>query len=115
MPETDKNPLGRVDLVGAGPGDPGMITLRAVACLARADVVLYDYLVNPRILRHARDDAELVCLGRHGKGDHFVQVNLILGHIMNLRLRFCQPIKNSLCLIDDRFFEITVVEDVENV
>ncbi len=57
-----------VFLIGAGPGDPSAITLRAVACLAKADLVLYDYLVNPRVLAHASDDAELVCLGRHGQG-----------------------------------------------
>lgn len=58
----------RVYLVGAGPGDPGLITLRACECLARADLVLYDYLVNPQILEHARPSARLECLGSHGKG-----------------------------------------------
>lgn len=57
----------RVYLVGAGPGDPRLITLRGVECLARADLVLYDYLVNPRLLEHARPGAKLVCLGRHGR------------------------------------------------
>ena len=42
--------LERYFLVGAGPGAPGLVTLRGVQCLGRADVVLYDYLVNPRIL-----------------------------------------------------------------
>src|SRR5436309_12625779 len=60
--------LGKVYLVGAGPGDPGLMTLRGVECLRRADVVLYDYLVNPRVLEHARRGAELICLGRHGQG-----------------------------------------------
>jgi uroporphyrinogen III methyltransferase/synthase len=55
-----------VYLVGAGPGDPGLITLRGVECLRRADVVLYDYLVNPRLLAHA-PQAERVCLGRRGR------------------------------------------------
>jgi uroporphyrinogen III methyltransferase/synthase len=55
-------------LVGAGPGDPGLITLRGVACLHRADVVLYDYLVNAAALEHARPGAELVPLGRKGSG-----------------------------------------------
>lgn len=60
--------IGTVYLVGGGPGDPGLITLRGCQCLARADVVLYDYLVNPQILAHANPEAELVCLGRHGHG-----------------------------------------------
>ncbi len=58
---------GKVYLVGAGPGAPGLITLRGVECLARADVVLYDYLVNPRILQHAPAGAERICLGQHGR------------------------------------------------
>lgn len=66
--ETDPIPSGRVYLVGAGPGDPGLITLRGVECLARADVVLYDYLVNSQILEHAPHGVERVCLGRHGQG-----------------------------------------------
>jgi len=57
-----------VYLVGAGPGDPGLITLRAVECLGRADVVLYDYLVNPAALKHAPAAADLVCLGHHSTG-----------------------------------------------
>lgn len=70
MPKTiskDENP-GKIYLVGAGPGDPELITMRGAACLARADVILYDYLVNPRILRHARPGAELVGLGGHRHG-----------------------------------------------
>jgi uroporphyrinogen III methyltransferase/synthase len=59
---------GRVFLIGAGPGDPGMLTLRGRDLLARADVVVYDYLVNADILDHARHDAELICRGRHGQG-----------------------------------------------
>lgn len=57
-----------VYLVGAGPGDPGLLTLRALECLGRADVVLYDYLVNPAVLEHASAGAELVCLGHHSMG-----------------------------------------------
>ncbi len=54
--------------MGAGPGDPALITLRGARCLRRADIVLYDYLVNPQVLEHVRLGAELVCLGRHGHG-----------------------------------------------
>jgi uroporphyrinogen III methyltransferase/synthase len=59
---------GKVYLVGAGPGDPGLITVRGSECLGRADLVLYDYLVNPALLAHVRPDAEAVCLGHHGGG-----------------------------------------------
>ena len=44
---------GKVTIVGAGPGDPGLITLRGFAVLSQAEVVFYDYLVNPIILRQA--------------------------------------------------------------
>jgi uroporphyrinogen III methyltransferase/synthase len=58
---------GKVFLVGGGPGDPDLLTLRGVQCLAAADVVLYDYLINPNVLAHARESAELICVGRHGR------------------------------------------------
>lgn len=64
----ERRSAGRVYLVGAGPGDPGLITLRGVECLRRADLVLYDYLVNPQVLEHAAPQAELVCLGSHAQG-----------------------------------------------
>lgn len=59
---------GKVYLVGAGPGDPGLLTLRGAECLGMADVVLYDYLASPELLAHTREGAERICLGRHGHG-----------------------------------------------
>jgi uroporphyrinogen III methyltransferase / synthase len=56
---------GKVYLVGAGPGDPGLITLRGVECLRQANLVLFDYLVNPAIVTHAPTTAEKVRLERH--------------------------------------------------
>src|SRR3984893_17974455 len=52
-----------VYLIGAGPGDSGLITVRGLHCLAHADVVLYDRLVHSRLLRHARADAEKIDVG----------------------------------------------------
>src|ERR1700675_4178372 len=52
-----------VYLIGAGPGDPGLITVRGLHCLATADVVLYDHAVHSRLLRHARPDAETIDVG----------------------------------------------------
>src|SRR3984893_17202955 len=50
-------------IIGAGPGDPGLITVRGLSCLQDADVVLYDHLVHARLLRHARPDAEKIDVG----------------------------------------------------
>jgi len=55
---------GTVFLVGAGPGDPGLLTLRGADLLKRADVVIYDLLVNPELLRHARPGCELISRGK---------------------------------------------------
>ncbi|MFO0913542.1 MAG: uroporphyrinogen-III C-methyltransferase [Pirellulales bacterium] len=58
---------GCVYLIGAGPGDPGLITWRGVQLLRQADLVLYDYLANPELLDHAAVHAERICLGQHGR------------------------------------------------
>jgi len=62
---------GKVYLIGAGPGDPGLITVKGLKCLGEADVVIYDYLVSPELLRHTRKDCRLLYVGKKG-GDHSV-------------------------------------------
>ena len=63
---------GIVHLVGAGPGDPGLITVRGARLLRRADVIVFDRLVNPSLLAEARPGAELVDVGKHPSrgGEH---------------------------------------------
>lgn len=61
---------GKVYLVGAGPGDPGLLTLRGKFLLERAEVVVYDYLANSKLLNHAPAEAELVYVGKKGGGLH---------------------------------------------
>jgi len=55
---------GKVYLVGAGPGDLGLVTLRAKECVERADVIVYDHLANPEMLGWAREDAEIIYAGK---------------------------------------------------
>jgi uroporphyrinogen III methyltransferase/synthase len=55
---------GKVYLVGAGPGDLGLVTLRAKECIENADVIAYDHLANPDALSWARDDVEIICAGK---------------------------------------------------
>jgi len=64
MQQDQNRRTGRVYLVGAGPGNPGLITLRGVECLGRSDLVLYECLVNPATLTHAPPTAKTVCLGK---------------------------------------------------
>lgn len=60
-----ENNLGKLFLIGAGPGDPELLTLKAVRVLRQCDVVLYDRLVSPEVLSFARPDAELIYVGKH--------------------------------------------------
>ncbi len=55
---------GKVFLVGAGPGDPGLITVKGLGCLQQADVVVYDRLMDPALLQSASPDADLVFVGK---------------------------------------------------
>ena len=61
-------PAGSVMLVGAGPGDPELLTLRAVRALQSADVILFDHLVSPEILDFARREAKKMLVGKTGHG-----------------------------------------------
>jgi uroporphyrinogen III methyltransferase/synthase len=66
-------PTGKVYLIGAGPGDPGLLTLKGKRCLEEADIVIYDYLVDARILAYARPGAELYYAGKKSGGDSIPQ------------------------------------------
>ena len=68
MDKQDIKP-GKVYLIGAGPGDPGLMTLKGKEILSKADVIIYDYLANKIFLEYAKPQAELIYVGKKG-GDH---------------------------------------------
>ena len=78
--------MGKVWLVGAGPGDPGLFTQRGRAILSRADVILYDRLVNPGILMWAREGAKFIDVGKNPRGKKMEQEKihrLLVKHARN--------------------------------
>ncbi|GLQ98417.1 siroheme synthase [Dyella mobilis] len=69
----ESKPQGSVALVGAGPGDPGLLTLHALRALNEADVILHDELISPQVLDLARRDAVQIAVGKRGGGTHTPQ------------------------------------------
>jgi uroporphyrin-III C-methyltransferase len=70
---------GTVYLVGAGPGDLGLVTLRAKECIENADVIVYDHLANPEMISWARDDAEIIYAGKEpGESRTQQEINALL-------------------------------------
>jgi uroporphyrinogen III methyltransferase/synthase len=81
---------GKVYIIGAGPGDPGLITIRGINCLRYADVVVYDHLASEELLRYASPQARLIYVGKKG-GEHTLpqeEINRLLlkkarqGHVV---------------------------------
>ncbi len=77
---TTPMPDGIVYLVGAGPGDPGLITLRGLECVRKADVIVMDRLAAPSLLRNARPDVEIIDVGKQPRQHRMVQddINALL-------------------------------------
>lgn len=83
----------KLTVVGAGPGDPELITLKAVRVLGEADVVLYDALIDPELLSHCRPDAEKIYVGKRPGESHsqdsindlIVEKAWAAGHVVRLK------------------------------
>ncbi|MDR1661137.1 MAG: uroporphyrinogen-III C-methyltransferase, partial [Azoarcus sp.] len=79
---------GKVWLVGAGPGDPELLTLKAARLISRADAIVYDHLVGTGILSLARPDAEIIYAGKEASRHTLpqAQINPILAALARRRL-----------------------------
>lgn len=89
---TARPATGEAYLIGAGPGSPDLITIRGAQLLSTADVVLYDRLVGQALLRHARRDAELICVGKtpHQPSITQRQINRLLVRLVASGQRVCR-------------------------
>ncbi len=90
--ETDKKLRGEAWIVGAGPGDPGLVTLRGQQLISRADVVLYDRLVSKPVLDFARKEAELIPVGKRAGSQEMSQaeINELLVKLVREGNRVCR-------------------------
>jgi len=82
---------GKVYLVGAGPGDPGLLTLKGKSLLERADCVIYDFLANEALLRHTRTDCEKIYVGKRA-GRHTMSQDRI-NHLL------IEKAQKGLCVV----------------
>ena len=83
---------GKVYIVGAGPGDPGLMTVRGLELLRAANVVVYDQLVNPRLLDEASADAQQIFVGKSA-GRHSIAQNEINEVLINYALQGCEVVR----------------------
>lgn len=83
---------GKVYLIGAGPGDPGLVTVRARELIEQADVIVYDYLANPRLLAWARLDAERLYVGKSA-GRHSIPQDEIEELLVNRAQKGLQVVR----------------------
>ena len=82
----------KVYLVGAGPGDPGLITVKGKECIETAEVVIYDYLAAPALLNYAPEDTEIIYVGKKG-GDHTLsqdEINALILEKAKAGFRVCR-------------------------
>ena len=68
--------MGKVYLVGAGPGDAKLITLRGLELIQKADVIIYDFLVNKELLAFAKEDAEIIYAGKQASKHELPQKDI---------------------------------------
>ncbi|HVO75429.1 MAG TPA: uroporphyrinogen-III C-methyltransferase [Ignavibacteriaceae bacterium] len=87
MKNIEQEIIPKLTLVGAGPGDPELITIKGINALASADVVLYDALVNTELLTHTKKEAKRIFVGKRA-GSHVYSQNEINNMIVNYAFNF---------------------------
>src|SRR5712664_2333388 len=87
-------PMGTVYIVGAGPGNPDLITVRGLMCLREADVVLHDRLIDLHLLEEARPDAEIINVGKEPHDNIENIENIQQEHIQWLMIEKAREGKN---------------------
>ena len=77
---TKKKRTGKIYLIGAGPGHPKLITLRAIECIQDSDMIIYDHLANQKFLQYARKGCKIIYAGKTGVHHtlHQEEINQIL-------------------------------------
>jgi uroporphyrin-III C-methyltransferase/precorrin-2 dehydrogenase/sirohydrochlorin ferrochelatase len=123
----ERRPKGCVSLVGAGPGDPGLLTLKAIRALQSATVILYDHLVGPEVLELARREAKRIAVGKRSHGPSCKQqdineqmVELALAGETVVRLKGGDPLifgraTEEIAVCEAAGIEVTIVPGISAV
>ncbi|MDA7025927.1 uroporphyrinogen-III C-methyltransferase [Bacillus sp. CLL-7-23] len=85
--------MGKVYIVGAGPGDPDLLTIKALKAIQKADCILYDRLINPQILQHAKREADLIYCGK--LPDYHTMKQETINHFL---VKYAKKVKNVVRL-----------------
>ena len=93
---------GKVLIIGIGPGDPNLVTVRARELIELADVIIYDYIADPKLLEWSREDAKTICVGKTAEQNAVPKEEVGFVESTNLRSRIwsggpVRPVLRTSC------------------